>query len=95
MSRAKGGISGAAAERKASVECMRCARQGVEGRYLQPLLLGAPVQQLLDEVVTKGVHHQLYQVVQHLREDHGNGGRPSLIKLTLKEAAAVLILGDR
>ena len=63
-------------------------------RYLQALLLRAPVQQLLDEVVAKGVHHELYQVVQHLGEHHGNGGSSALIKLALKEATAILILGD-
>ena len=68
--------------------------QGWPAVDLQPLLLRAPVQQLLDEVVAKGVHHELYQVIQHLGEHHGNGGSPALIKLTLKEATAVLVLGN-
>lgn len=63
-------------------------------RYLQALLLRAPVQQFLDEVIAKGVHHELYEVVQHLREHHCNGGSPALIKLALKEAAAILIFGN-
>ena len=33
---------------------------------LQALLLGAAVEQLLDEVVAKGVHHQVHQLVQDL-----------------------------
>lgn len=69
-------------------------REGGAAKYLQALLLRAPVQQLLDEVVAKGVHHELYQVVQHLREHHANGGCSALVKLALKEATTILILGD-
>ena len=61
--------------------------------HLQALLLRTPVQQLLDEVVAKGVHHQLNQVVQHLREHQRYGSSTALIKLTLQEAAAILVLG--
>ena len=35
---------------------------------LQALLLRTPIQQLLNEVVAEGVHHQLNEVVQNLRE---------------------------
>ncbi len=42
--------------------------------HLEPLLLRAPVQQLLHQVVAKGVHHQLHDVGQHLGE-HLRAGR--------------------
>jgi len=43
---------------------------GAAQPHLKPLLLRAPVQQLLDEVVAKRVHHQLHNGVQHLWAQH-------------------------
>lgn len=78
----------------AKVRSLDMGEEGILALYLQPLFLRTPVQQFLNEVVAKGVYHQLYQVVQHLREHHSNGGCPAFIKLALKEATAVLILGN-
>ncbi len=51
--------------------------------HLQPLLFRASVQQFLDEVVAEGIHHELNEVVQHLREHQGNGSSTALVKLAL------------
>ncbi len=62
--------------------------------HLQSLLFRASVQQFLDEVIAKGVHHELNQVVQHLREHQRYGSSAALIKLALQKAAPVLVLSD-
>ena len=51
--------------------------------HLQPLLFRASVQQFLDEVIAKGVHHELNQVVQHLGEHQRYGSSAALIELAL------------
>mmetsp|Transcript_21030 Transcript_21030/g.52946 ORF Transcript_21030/g.52946 Transcript_21030/m.52946 type:complete len:505 (+) Transcript_21030:192-1706(+) len=61
-------------------------------QHLQALLLRAAVEQLLHEVVTKGVHHELHQVLQHLWQHNLDGFSFALVKLTLQEPAAVLVL---
>ncbi len=65
----------------------------VRAAHRKALLLGAPVQELLDEVVAEGVHHELDEVLQHFRQHRLDGRSPALIKLALQEAAAVLVLG--
>ena len=78
------------------VDCMVQSRpRNEEQSCLEALVLRTPVKQLLDEVIAEGVHHQLHQVVQDLREDLPNGPGATLIKLALQEAAAILVPRQR
>ncbi len=54
---------------------------------LQALRLVATVEELLDEVVAEGVHHQLCQVVQYLRQHTRHRLRAALVKFALQEPA--------
>jgi hypothetical protein len=58
---------------------------------LHALLVGARLQQLLHEVVPKGVHHQLHHVLQDLREDYGHSRGAAFVEFALQEAAPVLV----
>ena len=87
-----------AAERflQLAVDCMvQRYPRFAEQSCLEALVLRTPVKQLLDEVIAEGVHHQLHQVVQDLREDLPNGPGATLIKLALQEAAAILVPRQR
>ena len=59
--------------------------------HLEALLLVAAVQHLLDQVVAEGVHHQLNQVGQHLRQHQRHRRGPGLVEFALQEPAAVAI----
>mmetsp|Transcript_21815 Transcript_21815/g.52132 ORF Transcript_21815/g.52132 Transcript_21815/m.52132 type:complete len:218 (-) Transcript_21815:99-752(-) len=59
---------------------------------LQPLLLRAAIQELLDEVVPEGVHHECDEMLEDLRKDDADCRRPAVVKLALEEPASVLVL---
>mmetsp|Transcript_5564 Transcript_5564/g.7524 ORF Transcript_5564/g.7524 Transcript_5564/m.7524 type:complete len:246 (-) Transcript_5564:2259-2996(-) len=59
--------------------------------YASPLVIRAALQQLLHQVVTKGVYHELHHVGQNLCEDDGYSIRTALIKLPLKKTAPMLV----
>ena len=78
---------------KVLVSSTEAAHQ-VVGIHLKALVLRAAVQQLLSEIIAEGVGHEVYEIVQDLREHLGNCLGAPLVKLALQEAAAILVLGD-
>mmetsp|Transcript_6825 Transcript_6825/g.24619 ORF Transcript_6825/g.24619 Transcript_6825/m.24619 type:complete len:719 (+) Transcript_6825:913-3069(+) len=58
---------------------------------VKPLLLGAPIQELLDEVIPERVHHERRRVLQDLGEDELDHLVAALVKLLLQKPADVLV----
>ena len=60
-----------------------------------PLVVIAKLEELLAQIITKRVHHELDDVLVCLLPDHGDLARIAFLELLLKIAAAVLILAQR
>jgi len=58
------------------------------------LLVTAELDELLAQVVTEGIHHQLYNVLVNLEPNHVDLSRNAVLQLLLKVAAAMLILAQ-
>lgn len=59
-----------------------------------PLVVIAKLEELLAQIITKRVHHELDDVLVCLLPDHGDLARIAFLELLLKIAAAVLVLAQ-
>ena len=59
--------------------------------HFATLVVAADIQQLLEEVVAEGVHHQVGELVAHLVVDHGHDLQRALVQTLLQRATAVVV----